>query len=80
MTNDILYEFSDLRLPPKVQLRRLQRVMETELTCLQKEVIEAIYFRELSQAQFAQERGVSRSTVCRTLHRAEQRLRRFLRY
>lgn len=73
-------DYSDLRLPRDVQLRRMQRVMREELTQLQRLVLEAVYFDGKSQAEIAQERGVSRSTVCRTLRRAENRLRRFLRY
>lgn len=73
-------DYTDLRLPRDVQLRRVQRVMREELTQLQRLVLEAVYFGGKSQAEIAQERGVSRSTVCRTLHRAETRLRRFLRY
>ena len=77
---NILCDYSDLRLPPQVQLRRVKKVIATELTPLQREVLEAVYFSGKSQSSIALERGVSRSTVCRTLHRAEQRLRRFLRY
>lgn len=73
-------DYTDPRLPRDVQLRRVQRVMREELTQLQRLVLEAVYFGGKSQAEIAQERGVSRSTVCRTLHRAETRLRRFLRY
>lgn len=73
-------DYSDLRLPPQIQLRRIRRVMAAELTDMQRLVLEAVYFSGKSQAEIAQERGVCRSTVCRTLHRAEQRLRRFLRY
>lgn len=73
-------DYSDLRLPRQVQLRRMQRVIRDELTVLQREVLLAVYYGGKTQAQVAAERGVSRSTVCRTLHRAEQRLRRFLRY
>lgn len=76
----ILCDYSDLRLPPQVQLRRLRRVMAAELTDCQREVLEAVYFGGKTQAQIAAERGVNRSTVCRTLRRAESRLRRFLRY
>ena len=77
---NILCDYSDLRLPPKIQLRRVKKVIERELTPLQKEVLEAVYFLGKSQSSIATERGVSRSTVCRTLLRAEDRLRRFLRY
>lgn len=73
-------EYSDIRLPPQVQLKRMRRVMAQELTDCQREILEAIYFGGKTQAQIAAERGVNRSTVCRTLRRAETRLRRFLRY
>lgn len=75
---NILY--SDLRLPKEVQLRRIRYVMEQELTDLQRQVITAVYFEGKSQKEIAEERGVCRSTVNRTLRRAESRLRRFLRY
>lgn len=73
-------DYSDVRLPKEGQKRRMQRVIATELTALQRAVLEEVYFRGRSQADIAAERGVCRSTVCRTLHRAEARLRRFLRY
>ncbi|MDR0890296.1 MAG: hypothetical protein LBM28_06610 [Oscillospiraceae bacterium] len=76
----ILSEYTDTRLPRAVQLRRMNRVIENELTPLQRQLIEAIYFQNKSQKQVALERGVCCSTVCRTLHRAEARMRRFLRY
>lgn len=73
-------EYTDIRLPRAVQMRRMERVIRSELTDLQRDVLLAVYFGGKTQSQIAQERGVSRSTVCRTLHRAENRLRRFLRY
>ena len=73
-------DYTDIRLPRAVQMRRMEHVIRSELTELQRDVLLAVYFGGKTQAQVAQERGVSRSTVCRTLHRAEARLRRFLRY
>ena len=73
-------DYSDIRLPRQVQLRRIRRVIRDELTPSQREVLLSVYYGGKTQAQVAAERGVSRSTVCRTLHRAEARLRRFLRY
>ena len=73
-------DYSDVRLPRQVQLRRMERVIRDELTALQREVLLAVYYGGKTQAEIALERGVNRSTVCRTLHRAEERLRRFLRY
>ncbi|MBQ3357047.1 MAG: sigma-70 family RNA polymerase sigma factor [Oscillospiraceae bacterium] len=73
-------DYTDVRLPRQAQLRRIERVIRDELTSAQREVLLAVYYGGKTQAQIAAERGVSRSTVCRTLHRAEARLRRFLRY
>ena len=63
-----------------LQIRRMRSVMERELTQAQREILCAVYYEGKTQRQIAQERGVSCSTICRTLHRAEQRLQRFLRY
>ena len=38
------------------------------------------YFHERTITEIAADRGVNKSTVCRTLHRAEQKLRRYLKY
>ena len=77
---NIRFEYSDVRLPREVQLRRMRAVMENELTPLQRELMQAVYFDGQRQAEIAKRRGVSRSTVNRTLRRAEERMRRFLRY
>ena len=78
---NILYEgYLGPRLPREVQLKRVQRVIQEELTPLQRETLVAYYFQEQTLAQIAADRGVNKSTVCRTLHRAEEKLRRFLRY
>ena len=68
------------RLSRQAQLARLQRVIEQELTPIQREVMVAYYFQQKTMAQIARERQVHRSTVCRTLRRAEDRVRRCLRY
>ena len=78
---NILYE-GDLgtRLPREVQLKRVQRVIKEELTELQRQTLTAYYFHQQTIPQIAAERGVNKSTVSRTLRRAEERLRRYLRY
>ena len=68
------------RLPQKVQLERVQRVIREELTPLQRETLLAYYFQERNIPEIARERGVNKSTVCRTLRRAEEKLRRYRRY
>ena len=68
------------RLPRAIQIQRVQRVIREELTPLQRETILAYYFREQTIPEIAKLRGVNKSTVCRTLHRAEQKLKQYLRY
>ena len=78
---NILYEgYLGTRLPREVQLKRVQRVIREELTELQRQTLTAYYFHQRTIPQIAEERGVNKSTVGRTLRRAEERLRRYLRY
>ncbi len=78
---NILYEgYLGPRMPRDVQLKRVQRVIREELTPLQRQTLLAYYFEERTIPQIAADRGVNKSTVSRTLHRAEDKLRRFLKY
>ena len=78
---NILYEgYMGPRLPREMQIKRVQRVIAEELTPLQREILTAYYFQEMTIVQIAEERGVNKSSVCRVLKRAEDRLRRFLKY
>ena len=78
---NILYEgYLGTRLPREVQLKRVQRVIKEELTELQRQTLTAYYFQRQTIPQIAAERGVNKSTVSRTLRRAEEKLRRYLRY
>jgi RNA polymerase sigma factor (sigma-70 family) len=63
-----------------VQLKRIRNVIEGELTAPQREILLAYYFAQQTIPQIAKDRGVNKSTVCRTLHRAEDKLRKYLRY
>ena len=69
-----------LQLPRHIQLQRIKRVIQEELTEYQRETIIAFYFQQKNISAIARERGVNKSTVCRTLHRAESRIRRCLKY
>ena len=80
MRNTLFDGYEGPRLPREVQLRRIRRVIEAELTQRQRETLNAYYFRQLTIPQIAQEQGVNKSTVSRTLRRAEEKLRRYLRY
>ena len=78
---DILYEgYEGPRLPPAVQLQRIRRVIEMELTQKQRETILAYYFQDKTIPEIAEERGVHKSSVSRCLRRAERKLRLCLRY
>lgn len=78
---NILYDgYLGPRLPKEVQLQRVQRVIREELTPLQREALLDYYFHRMSIPEIAAKRGVHKSTVSRTLHRAENRLRRYLKY
>lgn len=78
---NILYDgYLGPRLPREVQLKRVRMVIESELTELQRHTLLAYYIHRRTIPQIAQERGVNKSTVSRTLKRAEANLRKFLRY
>ena len=78
---NILYDgYKGIRLPREVQMKRVQRVIEEELTPLQREALIAYYIQGQTIPEIARERGVQKSTISRTLHRAEEKLRRFLKY
>lgn len=80
MKNIPYNDTTGLDLPKEIQLRRMQRVMEAELTPPQKEVLMLYYFEDLRPAEIARIRGVNRSAVLRMLRRAEERLQKFLKY
>ena len=80
MKNTLYEGYKGPRLPKNVQLQRVQQVIREELTPLQRQTLVAYYFQEQKIAQIASERGVNKSTVSRTLRRAEEKLRRYLRY
>ena len=69
-----------IRLPQKIQQQRLHRVIREELTQLQRYTVIAYYFRQQTMEQIARDRRVNKSTVSRTLRRAEDKLRRYLQY
>ncbi len=80
MKNTLYEGYLGPRLPKQVQLQRVQRVIQSELTPLQRETLLAYYIHKQTIPQIAASRGVNKSTVSRTLMRAENKLRRFLKY
>lgn len=68
------------QIPREQQIKRMKHVIREELTELQRYTIQAYYFENKTLLQIAGERNVNKSTVCRTLKRAEDKIRRFLQY
>ncbi len=68
------------RLPRQIQMERMQLIIQEELTELQRYTLVAYYFQEKTLTRIARERNVNKSTVWRTLRRAEQKLKKYLQY
>lgn len=80
MRNTPYEGYKGIRMPKDLQIQRIRRVIEEELTSVQRAVIIAYYIENKTMEEIALDRAVCRSTVCRTLHRAEDKLRRYLKY
>ena len=80
MKNTPFRRYRHSRPPRQIQLERMQKVISQELTESQRKTLLAYHIQGKTVSQIAQERGVHKSTVSRTLRRAENRLRRFLAY
>lgn len=78
--NTLFEDYRGPNLPREVQLQRVRRVIREELSQCQREILTAYYFRQMTMEQIAAERGINKSTVCRTLHRAERIIRQCLKY
>ena len=60
--------------------RNMRRVRQQELTPRQAEMLHLYYDLGLSIPQIAEEKGLNKSTVSRTLARGRERLKRYLQY
>ena len=60
--------------------KRISRVVAEELSAVEREVLIAYYLQEQRIPAIAKARNVNKSSVSRALHRAEQKLKRYLRY
>ena len=61
-------------------LRNLRKARIQELTPRQQQMLSMRFEQNMSGAEIARELGLNRSTVSRTLRRAQERLRRCLQY
>lgn len=60
--------------------RNLLMALEEDITPRQREVLMLYYSQRKTMQEIGETLGVNKSTVCRTLQRAERRLHRLLRY
>ena len=60
------------------KMELVRKIMDRELTLLQRDTVEKYYFLDMTLAQIAEERGVNVTTVWRTLLGAMRKIRRFL--
>lgn len=76
-----LYDgYLGLRMSRATMKKRVANVMANELTEHQRRAVVGYYLEGKTIPELAREYGVNKSTVCRTLHRGEARMRRLLRY
>lgn len=68
------------RMPQEVQLRRVQNVIDHELTEKQRRAFVGYFIEHKNVVQLAKEYGLNKSTISRTLHRALRRMRAYLKY
>ena len=80
MKNTRFEKMLSYQIPRGQQIQRLKALIQSELTDLQRYTIVAYYFEGKKLYQIARERGVNKSTVSRTMKRAEVKLRKFLQY
>ena len=67
-------------MPKENQVHRIRSVMNNELTELQRQTLTAYYFYHFTIPEIARMRCVHKSSVSRTLKRAEQKIKRYLQY
>ena len=80
MKNTRLEKMIACQVPRGQQVQRIKDLIQSELTDLQRYTIAAYYFEGKKLYQIARERSVNKSTVSRTMKRAEAKLRKFLQY
>lgn len=80
MKNTLFDSLKGHQLPKEIQVQRMRQVIQGELTQLQRYTLVAYYFEGRTLEEIADDRRVAKSTVWRTLKRAEQKLRRVLQY
>ena len=58
----------------------MRAVVDNELTETQRQILTAYYFYHFTIPEIARMRSVNKSSICRTLKRAETKIKRYLQY
>lgn len=58
----------------------LNRIIQTELTPAQQDIVLCCMIQGMPQAAYARKKGVNKSTANRTLHRALRKIRKYAQY
>lgn len=66
--------------PDSAMRQRVHRIIQQELTQAQRDVMFAYYFQELTLEEIAKYRGISKSSAWKLLRRAEETLKKYLKY
>lgn len=70
-----------LNTPDRERLKKvLVNIVQNELTKNQGDIFLQHHLDNKSMAEIARERGLNRSSVCRTVKRAEDKIMRYLQY
>ena len=80
MKNTLYEGYLGRRMSTAEAKKRISRVVMAELTDVEREVLLAYYLQEQKIPAIARERGINKSSVSRALHRAETKLRKYLKY
>ena len=80
MKNTPYERYMGRRMTKEEAKKRIARVVAEEMSPIEREVLVAYYLQGKNITDIALERGVHKSSVCRALHRAEKKLKRFLKY
>lgn len=70
-----------LNTPDRERLKKvLVNIVQNELTKNQRDIFLQHHLDNKSMAEIAREKGLNRSSVCRTVKRAEDKILRYLQY
>lgn len=80
MKNTLYDRFPGRHLSREMQVNRIRQVIQEDMTTLQRYTLVKYYFENKTLQQIADTRNVKKSTVWRTLKRAEEKIKWVMKY